>query len=204
MQHRFKNIGLTLLLSLPFSTVFSADLLVSVESSKHKDIVAHSPSVAVATFKGKHYACFIGRCGATKDKVEGDRKTPVGSFPLRCVYYRPDKFSQGVVTGLPQKPLKPNFACCDDPTSSTYNQLVTLPFSASHEVLWRSDDLYDLVIIVGYNDQPVRKGRGSAVFIHLANKNTVATAGCVAFSKKDLLEILRGLDQGSRLVVTVC
>lgn len=208
MKDHIKKIGLAFLFLLPVSTASSADLVVSVEAIKDKDaanspssVILAEPSLAVATFRHKHYPCFIGRCGATKCKIEGDGKTPVGSFPLRYVFYRPDKFSRGVMTGLPQKPLTPRLGWCDDPTSVAYNKLVKLPFSARHEVLWRSDDLYDVIVVVGYNDQPVRKGKGSAVFIHVAGKNTVSTAGCIAFSKAHLLEILRGLDRESRVVV---
>lgn len=170
-------------------TTFAADLLVA--------------SNGTAQLNHKTYRCALGKNGVSTSKQEGDLKTPMGQFPLRYLYYRPDKFPQGVKTQLPQKPLHPDFGWCDDSTSPYYNQFIHLPFSKSHEVLWRKDDIYDLIIVVGYNDDPVHKGKGSAIFIHLARDNYAPTHGCIAFSKKDLLEILEGLDEKSKVIVSI-
>lgn len=93
---------------------------------------------------------------------------------------------------------------CDDPASALYNQHVDirdLGPSVSHECLWREDNLYDCLLVVGYNDQPVVPGRGSAIFVHIARENYSGTAGCVAFAKDDLWSVLGLLQQGSPIVV---
>lgn len=183
----FKKIFYGLLLFFSTQPMFSADLLVNANG--------------IAQINGKYYRCAIGKCGVTPFKVEGDLKTPVGKFPLRYLYYRPDKFPQGVCSGLPQKPLKPNLGWCDDVTSTAYNTLVRLPFSGHYEVLWRKDEVYDLIVVIGYNDQPVRKNKGSAIFIHIASPNYEPTYGCIVFSRQDLLAILKALNDQSFIFV---
>lgn len=179
----------SILLIFFISTAFGEDLFIT--------------SNGIAKFHHKVYRCALGKNGVSTSKQEGDLKTPEGKFPLRCLYYRPDKFLQGVKTQLPQEPLHTDFGWCDDPTSPYYNQLIHLPFSKSHEILWRKDDIYDLIVVVGYNDHPVHKKRGSAIFIHVARDNYAPTYGCIAFSKKDLLEILEGLDGESKIIISI-
>lgn len=154
-----------------------------------------------ARMEGKTYRCALGRSGVRQDKREGDGATPAGSFFLREARFRADKINQPVVTRLPVQSIAPDDGWCDDPGSHQYNRPVTLPLAASHERLWRDDDLYDLIVVVGYNDEPVVKGRGSAIFLHVAAPGFRPTAGCIAFQKSDLLEILRHLDTRSRVVI---
>lgn len=137
----------------------------------------------------RHYACRLGRSGIMSDKTEGDGATPVGRFPLRQVFYRPDR-GPAPRTSLPCRALTQTDGWCDDPASPHYNRAVTLPFTASHEKMWLEDGLYDLVVVIGHNDSPVVPRKGSAVFLHVASPDGTPTAGCVAFSKSDLLEIL--------------
>ena len=158
-------------------------------------------SNGVAELNGKFYPCALGKNGVTIVKSEGDLKTPLGKFPLRCIYYRPDKFPNGIKTKLMQKAINPDLGWCDDPTSIYYNQAIKLPFPGHYECLWRNDNLYDLILVVGYNDAPVEPGKGSAIFAHVARDNYAQTYGCIAFSKKDLLEILSLLDKKSSIVI---
>ncbi len=65
-----------------------------------------------------------------------------------------------------------------------------LPFVASHEEMWREDALYDIVGVLGQNDDPVVPGGGSAIFLHIVQLNYSPTAGCAALSKDDLLAFL--------------
>jgi L,D-peptidoglycan transpeptidase YkuD (ErfK/YbiS/YcfS/YnhG family) len=148
-------------------------------------------------FQEKIYQCSLGRHRIGSDKKEGDGKTPSGVFPLRLVYFRPDKF-EGIETGLPTKALDPTMGWSDDVNKSEYNQEVKLPYEGSHEKLWHADDdLYDLVVVVGYNDNPPVSGKGSAIFMHIARPGYSSTEGCVALSKNDLLEILSGCDKNT-------
>ena len=139
---------------------------------------------------GRAYPCALGKNGVQTDKREGDGATPVGYFALRRLLYRSDRLP-APKTALIMRALKPEDGWCDDPTHEAYNQLITRPFPTSHEQLWRDDHIYDLIVQVGYNDDPIRAGHGSAIFIHIANSNYDATEGCVALRRDHLLEVLR-------------
>jgi len=140
----------------------------------------------------RSYVCRLGRSGIVPDKREGDGATPVGRFPLRQVFYRADR-GAAPQTSIPSRALARTDGWCDEPMSPDYNRAVTLPFAASHEEMWRTDLLYDLVVVIGHNDSPVVPQMGSAVFLHVASPDGGPTAGCVAFAKADLLEILSQL-----------
>lgn len=133
-------------------------------------------------------AC-IGQNGISARKHEGDLCTPTGVYPLRRVFYRADRIARPVTT-LPLSPIAPMDGWCDDPASADYNRLVTLPHPAGHERLWRDDHVYDLVVVIGYNDEPARAGAGSAIFMHLQRPDRAPTEGCVALSESDLRTVL--------------
>lgn len=150
---------------------------------------------------GKICACTIGRGGiaAAGEKREGDLKTPSGSFGLRGCYYRPDRISPPK-TALPLIALTPEDGWCDDPEHALYNQPVKLPFDGRHEKLWREDNVYDLIIPLGYNDGvdgPIIKGAGSAIFMHVMRDDGIGTEGCVALKRDDLLEVLGGVSSAT-------
>lgn len=151
--------------------------------------------------EGRRYACRIGRAGTTADKREGDLKTPVGRFPLRLCYYRPDRLEQPE-TLLPTAALTPSDGWCDDPCDTLYNQHVTLPYAAGHEKLWREDHVYDLIIPVGYNDERIEPGKGSAIFMHLMRPDGVGTEGCVALEWGSWRALLPRLSVETMLVVS--
>jgi L,D-peptidoglycan transpeptidase YkuD (ErfK/YbiS/YcfS/YnhG family) len=150
---------------------------------------------------GRTYRCAIGRGGVCRDKREGDGATPVGAFALRAVWFRPDRLAPPA-TALPHRPIAPDDGWCDDPAHPAYNRHVRLPFSASHETLWRADALYDLIVVPGHNDDPPVAGAGSAIFIHCADAAWGPTEGCVALAQDDLLGIVERLGPASRLIVT--
>ncbi len=133
--------------------------------------------------------CAFGRSGLTHEKTEGDGATPVGAWPLRQLFHRPDR-PQPPETKLPATQISTDSGWCDDPHHKDYNQLVTLPFTASHERLWRDDGLYDLMIPLGYNDTSIVPGKGSAIFFHLARENYQPTEGCVAIADADMRKLL--------------
>lgn len=148
------------------------------------------------TFNGKTYRCAIGKGGFSVGKKEGDGATPVGIFPLRECWYRADRVGKPQ-TNLPLRIIGQNDGWCDDPESPDYNKHVKLPFAFSHEKLWREDHCYDLIIPLGYNDDPVVSGKGSAIFLHVMHDSGRATEGCVALAMADLLEILPYLSVGT-------
>ena len=153
------------------------------------DLVLHPPSIL--RWRGRRFACAIGWGGVRSNKREGDGATPAGRFPLRRVLYRPDRMAPPR-TALPMVPLSPRDGWCDDPGHPLYNRPLRLPHDARHEELWRSDRVYDLIVILGHNDAPVVPGLGSAVFLHVAQPDYAPTAGCVAVATGDLLAILAG------------
>ncbi len=140
--------------------------------------------------------CAIGRTGMTTLKAEGDGGTPVGTWPLRRVFYRQDRVSCPV-TGLPTTIISPDDGWCDAPADPNYNRPVKLPYPASAEEMWRQDNVYDIVVELGYNDDPVIDGRGSAIFLHLARANYEPTAGCVAVALDDMRALLALLKPGA-------
>ena len=137
----------------------------------------------------RSYRCALGGGGILADKREGDQATPVGVYPLRRLLYRPDRLIRPL-TGLPIAPIRADDGWCDAPEDPDYNRPVRLPHGASAEAMYRRDRLYDLVVVLGHNDDPVVPGLGSAVFLHVARPDFGPTAGCVALAAAELLEVL--------------
>ncbi len=135
------------------------------------------------------FFCVFGRDGITDNKKEGDWKTPMGTFPIREIYYREDKIKKPE-TQIKCTPLSKDNAWCDDPSRNEYNTFIKLPFNGSYENLWREDNMYDIVLIIGYNDSPVIKNEGSAIFIHIMKENMEYTKGCLAIKKEDMLHLI--------------
>lgn len=149
---------------------------------------------------GKRFDCALGRTGVTTEKTEGDGKTPIGVYPLRYVLYRADR-EEKPETGLTVHPLTPETGWCEDPLHPDYNKQIVLPHASSCDRMTRDDHLYDITVVIGYNDDPVVAGRGSAIFMHLARPGLEPTAGCVALAREDLLEVLRHCDSDTRITV---
>ena len=139
--------------------------------------------------------CAVGRGGIGEKLREGDGITPLGRFPLRKVLYRPDRVSQPR-TMLPLAAIVESDGWCDDPADAAYNRQVERPYHGSSETLWREDALYDVMAIIGFNDEPVRPGKGSAIFLHVARPDYEPTEGCIALSFCDLLEALNAVAPG--------
>lgn len=131
----------------------------------------------------------LGRGGVSAHKREGDGATPAGVLPLRRVFYRADRV-RPPACAVPIEPIAPNDGWCDDPADPSYNRLVRLPYEASHEELWRADGLYDVIGVLGWNDSPVRAGKGSAIFLHIARDDLASTDGCVALLRADVIAVL--------------
>jgi L,D-peptidoglycan transpeptidase YkuD (ErfK/YbiS/YcfS/YnhG family) len=156
----------------------------------------------ILSYGGLRVPCALGRSGRRARKHEGDGATPIGRFSLREAFYRADRLSRPR-TGLPLRPLRADDGWCDDPQDRNYNRPVRHPYGASAERLWRADGLYDLVIVIGHNDRPRVRGRGSAVFIHVAGPGLAPTAGCIALRLPDLVRLIGRLSRGTVLNVAV-
>ena len=140
-------------------------------------------------FQGRTVRCALGAGGIRAIKQEGDGATPVGLLPIRRILWRADR-GQRPATTLPAEPIAPDDGWCDDPTHRDYNTRIRLPHAARHERLWRDDAVYDVIGVLGWNDAPVVRGRGSAIFLHLARPGLAPTEGCIALPEMDLRRFL--------------
>jgi len=163
-------------------------------------IVRRQGEITTADWGAGPRRCAAGHGGIGEKIREGDGVTPAGAWPLRRVLYRADRIAPPR-TLLPTAAIQPDQAWCDVPDDPHYNRLVRLPYATLDERLWREDALYDLIVIVGFNDAPVVPGKGSAIFLHLAQPDYAPTQGCVALSLQDLTEALMQLGPHDRLVV---
>lgn len=142
--------------------------------------------------------CILGRTGRTWRKREGDGATPCGSWPMRHALMRPGIRMRSL---LGRRVIRRDDGWCDDPRDPNYNRPVKLPYAASHEAMWRNDELYDVLMVLGYNDRPRRRGLGSAIFFHLADPKGRPTAGCIAVSRKDMMKVLALCGPGTKVKV---
>ena len=140
----------------------------------------------------------LGRTGIRALKREEDGGTPLGRFPIRQVLYRADRVLRPR-TQIPVQAIREHDGWCDDPADRNYNRLVRLPSRRSAEGLKRADHLYDLVLVLGYNDRPRIKRKGSAIFVHLARPGYTPTDGCIALSRHDLTMLLAEVRRGSEI-----
>jgi L,D-peptidoglycan transpeptidase YkuD (ErfK/YbiS/YcfS/YnhG family) len=144
--------------------------------------------------------CAVGHGGIGTKMREGDNITPVGTYPLRRILYRADRITKPRAH-LPLRKIAYDDGWCDAPNDAAYNRLVKRPWRASNEAMWRSDHLYDVVVVIGFNDAPVVPGKGSAVFLHLARPDFGPTEGCVAFARADFVRLLGAIDRDTHIVI---
>jgi L,D-peptidoglycan transpeptidase YkuD (ErfK/YbiS/YcfS/YnhG family) len=135
------------------------------------------------------YRAALGRGGVRLDKLEGDGATPVAVLPLRRVLYRADR-GRAPECAVAVEPIAPDDGWCDDPAERDYNRMIRLPHDGHYEELWRRDALYDVIGVLGWNDAPVERGRGSAIFLHVARGDYAPTQGCIALALDDLRQVL--------------
>ena len=145
------------------------------------------------------FKCCIGRKGLTKNKYEGDKKTPRGTFTLGPVFYRKDKF-KNLETKLKKIPILKKMGWCDDPLHKRYNKLIQISKKFSYEKLYRHDYKYDLLIPINYNSKNIKPNLGSAIFIHLTKKFT-PTLGCIALKKTDFLILIKLINKKTKIKI---
>jgi len=135
------------------------------------------------------FPCALGRSGCKPLKREGDGATPLGRYKLQRAYFRPDRLVRPS-TRLPMRATRIGDGWCDAPGDRNYNRPISHPYPASAERMWRQDQLYDIVVVLGYNDRPRVRGRGSAIFLHVARPNLAPTEGCIALRRSDLGKLI--------------
>ena len=147
------------------------------------------------------FKCCVGKHGFTKNKVEGDKKTPIGIFNLGSLFFRKDKFKK-INTKLKRKLITKSMGWCDDIKSSKYNKLIKVSGKKiKHEKIFRNDRKYDLLIPIKYNTAKPIRNRGSAIFLHLT-KDYKPTAGCIALKKNDFLILLKLINKNTKIKIT--
>lgn len=150
-------------------------------------------------YKNFKLRCSLGKAGIKKKKEEGDNITPKGIYKPVKVLYRSDKINI-IKTNLRKIKIKKNMGWCDDPRSNLYNKQIKLPSVYRHEKLYRKDSVYDIIIVLNYNMNPIIKGKGSAIFIHIT-KNYKPTQGCIALKKIDLIKILNLIKKNTKIKI---
>ena len=133
--------------------------------------------------------CALGPSGVRANKQEGDGATPAGLLRVRQVLYRSDRVRRPLTPHV-VRPLRPSDGWCDAVGDRNYNRPVPHPYPASAEALWRQDGLYDVLVVLGYNDLPRVQGRGSCIFMHIARPGLAPTEGCIALALNDLMRLL--------------
>jgi L,D-peptidoglycan transpeptidase YkuD (ErfK/YbiS/YcfS/YnhG family) len=159
--------------------------------------------------EGLRFPCSLGRGGLGVRKREGDGVTPIGRWPIRQIHYRGDRrgpFWRPPVAGrIATRQVQRLDGWCDAIGDRNYNRFVTHPYDASAEHLWREDQLYDVIIVLGHNDQPRVQGLGSAIFMHVAGQDDrsgfLPTAGCIALAPRDLRQVLGHVGRGTHVRV---
>jgi L,D-peptidoglycan transpeptidase YkuD (ErfK/YbiS/YcfS/YnhG family) len=151
-------------------------------------------------YRNLKFRCALGKAGVKKKVMEGDNITPKGIFKIIKIYYRSDKIKK-IKTLIKKIKIKKNMGWCDDPRSPFYNKLIKLPSKYSHEKLYRNDNLYDLIVVLSYNTNPIIKNKGSAIFMHITKSSYKKTAGCIALKKKDLIKIISQIEKGTKIKI---
>ena len=156
-------------------------------------ILINKKNLTYNNYKAK---CAIGKRGIGFKRKEGDFITPKGKYKVKYILYRKDRIKK-IQSKIKKIAIKKNMGWCNDAKSANYNKLIKLPSSNSHEKLYKKERIYDLVLVLNYNMNPIVKGKGSAIFIHVAKKNYKKTEGCVALKKIHLLKIVEGLKKNT-------
>ena len=137
------------------------------------------------TFNNYKVKCAVGKRGIRIKKREGDLVTPKGKFKISYILYRKDRVGK-LKSKLKKVVIKKNMGWCNDPKSNDYNKLIRFPFTFTAEKLFKKNNTYDIILVLNYNSNPIKKNKGSAIFLHIAKKNFMSTEGCVAIKKSDL------------------
>ena len=143
--------------------------------------------------------CAIGKKGIGYKRKEGDLITPSGQFKIKYILYRKDRVK--ISTKLKKKVIKKNMGWCDDPKSIHYNKLIKLPFTHKHEKLYKKENIYDIILVLNYNMKPIKKNRGSAIFIHVSKNDYKKTEGCVAIKKVNLMKLLKEINPNTKVKI---
>jgi len=151
-------------------------------------------------YKNFKFRCSLGKAGIKKKEKEGDNITPKGIFKIICIYYRSDRIKK-ITTAFKKIKIEKTMGWCDDPKSSFYNKEIKIPNKFNYEQFYRKDNLYDIIVPLNYNTNPILKNKGSAIFIHIANNNYKPTAGCIGIKKSNLIKLLSIIKKNTKVKI---
>jgi L,D-peptidoglycan transpeptidase YkuD (ErfK/YbiS/YcfS/YnhG family) len=151
-------------------------------------------------YKNLKFRCALGKAGVKKKTIEGDNITPKGIFKIIKIYYRTDKIKK-IKTLIKKIKIRKDMGWCDDAKSPFYNQQIKLPTKYGHEKLYRSDNLYDLIVVLSYNINPIIKNKGSAIFLHIAKNSYQKTKGCIGLKKEHLIKIISEIKKNTKIKI---
>ena len=154
------------------------------------------------TYNQYKVKCAVGKRGIGLKKKEGDLITPIGQYKIKYILYRKDRIKK-IQSKLRKVVIKKNMGWCDDPKSKRYNKLINLPYSYNYEQLFKKENIYDIILVLNYNMRPIKKNKGSAIFIHIAKKNYKKTLGCIAINKTDLLKLLKKIKINTKAMIVL-
>jgi len=152
------------------------------------------------TYNNYKVKCALGKRGIGNKRREGDFITPKGNFKIKYILYRKDRIKR-IQSKIKKIIIKKNMGWCDDPLSKNYNKLIKIPSEYNYEKLYKKDNVYDIILVLNYNMNPVVKNKGSAIFIHVTKANYKKTEGCVAIKKVHLLKIIKELKKNIKIKI---
>jgi L,D-peptidoglycan transpeptidase YkuD (ErfK/YbiS/YcfS/YnhG family) len=152
-------------------------------------------------YKNFKFRCALGKGGIKQKESEGDFITPKGKFKLIKIYYRSDRIKR-INSTLKKIKIKKNMGWCDDVSSNYYNKQIKINKKISHEKLHRKDNVYDIIVVLNYNLNPIIRGKGSAIFLHVAKKNYNKTQGCIALKKDELLTLISKIKKDTQIRIS--
>jgi len=161
-------------------------------------IIVKKPGYLI--YKDLKFRCSVGINGIKNKRKEGDGITPKGIFSLKKIFYRQDRI-KNIKSKIKKIKITKNMGWCDDPKSYFYNRLVKIPNKFNYEKLYRKDSFYNIIIVLDYNLNPIIKNKGSAIFIHVANKNYKSTQGCIALKQNDLLKLIELIKNNQKIII---
>ena len=160
-------------------------------------IYINNKFISYNNYKAK---CAVGKRGISIKKKEGDFITPKGTFKIKEIFYRKDRV-KSLISRLKKTVIRKNMGWCDDPKSKKYNKLIYFPFKHSAEKLYRRENIYDIILVLNFNMNPVKKNKGSAIFIHVAKKSFQPTKGCIALNKSELIKLVKSIKKNTAVKI---
>ena len=151
------------------------------------------------TFNNYKAKCSVGKRGIGQKRKEGDLITPKGKYKIKYIMYRKDRVK--IQSKIKKIIIKKEMGWCDDPDSKHYNKIIKLPSSYKYEKLYKKENIYDIIIVLNYNMDPIVRNKGSAIFIHVAKKNYKKTEGCISVKKAHLLKIAKDLKKNTKVLI---